>query len=143
SRGSCNRRLSRRASDAPSSPCRSWGCRKPLCSWTVLAAESMDAWMLAGEQRVFLVELAAAARLRRAVFGDAAPGERGVLVLPLGQSDDLAVIGNIRLEGEEAGLAPRHVLHQRRFGAVNRVIDIGTLAVAENDQEHSAASIQV
>src|SRR6185369_12659324 len=71
--------------------------------------------------------------------GFAPPAEGCVLVLPLRDRHDLAVVGGVALEGAEAGPGAGEALHLRGVGGIGRDVEVGALAVAEDDEEHGAA----
>src|SRR3989337_2013402 len=76
------------------------------------------------------------------MLGDLAPGTRRGLVGPFGQRDELAVVGRVALERDVSGLRGRLGFHRFGLGLVCRLIDVGTLAVAEYNEEHNKPPIQ-
>ena len=96
----------------------------------------------ARKQGVVLVVFLAPSALHFGVLCHPPPAKRGLLAFPFGQRDHFAVLGGVALEREVAGLDSGQRLHCIGIGAIGRSIQIGALAVAEDDEEHDAPLAQ-
>src|SRR5262245_55632296 len=70
-----------------------------------------------------------------------APGMHGGCARPFGGRSGSAVLACIALERQKTWLRAGHRLHARGIGGIGCRIDIATLAVPENDEEHGASHI--
>ena len=65
------------------------------------------------------------------------PTSRSGFAFPFRDRNNFPIIGSVALEREEAGLLAGAFLHPCRGGRIGGTVNIGALAIAENDQVHS------